>query len=102
LISNAVKYNRKNGKIFLRFYKSKDKQFAVIEVQDTGLGIPKEKLSHLFTDYFRTNLAQVSLIEGTGLGLAFIKKLIELHGGSITVNSEIGVGSTFIAKLPLA
>lgn len=100
LISNAEKYNRQSGKAFLRLYKSEDGQSVIIEVQDTGPGIPQEKIPQLFTEYFRLNLSQLNLVEGTGLGLAFIKKLIELHGGSISVESEIGVGSTFTVKLP--
>jgi signal transduction histidine kinase len=101
LVSNAVKYNRTNGKVFLKVYKSKDKQFAVIEVQDTGYGIPERKIPQLFTEYFRGDLSQSSLVEGTGLGLTFIKKLIELHGGTITVESVEGGGSTFTVYLPL-
>lgn len=101
LVSNAVKYNRVNGKVFLRIYKSDDKQSAVIEVQDTGLGIPPEKIPQLFTEYFRGDLSQSNLVEGTGLGLAFIKKLAELHGGQISLESEVGVGSTFTVSLPL-
>jgi|GEM_PF-1852263 len=100
LVSNAVKYNRINGKVFLSFYKSENKQFIVIEVQDNGLGIPEEKIPKLFTDYFRADLSQSNSIEGTGLGLAFIKKLIELQEGNITVESQIGVGSTFKVSLP--
>ncbi|HEY8272222.1 MAG TPA: GAF domain-containing sensor histidine kinase, partial [Pseudobdellovibrionaceae bacterium] len=100
LVSNAVKYNRMDGEAFLRLYKSEDGQSAVIEVQDTGLGISEEKIPQLFTEYFRGDLSQSNLVEGTGLGLAFIKKLIELHGGSIVVESEVGVGSTFKVMLP--
>lgn len=101
LLSNAVKYNRINGKAFLRLYKSEDGQSAIIEVQDTGPGIPAEKIPQLFTEYFRGDLSQSNLVEGTGLGLAFIKKLIELHGGRITVESKVGTGSLFRVILPL-
>lgn len=100
LVSNAVKYNRVNGKVLLSFYKSESKQCVVIEVQDNGLGISEEKIPKLFTDYFRADLSQSNSIEGTGLGLAFIKKLIELQGGNITVESQIGIGSTFKVSLP--
>lgn len=100
LISNAVKYNRRNGQVFLRIHSAEDKQFVVIEVQDTGIGIPPEKIPRLFTEYYRADLLHSDLIEGTGLGLAFVKKLVELQGGSITVESEGGVGSTFKVLLP--
>lgn len=102
LVSNAVKYNRVGSTAFLRFYKSEDGQSAVIDVQDSGPGIPQEKIPQLFTEYFRADLSQSNLIEGTGLGLAFIKKLIELHGGSISVESEVGIGSIFRVTLPLS
>lgn len=100
LLSNAVKYNRVNGKVFLKLFKSEDRQFIVIEVQDTGLGIPSDKMPQLFTEYFRADLSQTNPIEGSGLGLSFIKKLIELSGGTITVESIPGEGSTFTVHLP--
>jgi PAS domain S-box-containing protein len=100
LISNAIKYNRINGETFLRFSLSDNEQGVLIEVQDTGIGIPSEKMPQLFTEYYRADLSHIDLTEGTGLGLAFIKKLVELHGGTVTVESELGVGSTFKVWLP--
>jgi len=101
LFSNAVKYNRIKGEIFLRFYKSQDNRNVVIEVQDTGIGVSAEKLSKLFTEYFRADLSQSNPVEGDGLGLAFVKKLVELHHGVITVESKADSGSTFTISLPL-
>jgi len=101
LFSNAVKYNRPDGMIFLKLYKSGDGQHVIIEVRDTGIGISPEKLSQIFTEYFRVDLSKSGLIEGDGLGLAFVKKLVELHHGSITVESEQNTGSTFKVCLPL-
>ena len=101
LISNAVKYNRAGGKIFLTAGKSPDGKFSVLAVRDTGLGIPEEKLPKIFAEFFRVDLSEVNPVEGTGLGLAFIQKLVELHGGHITVESELGTGSTFTVFLPL-
>lgn len=102
LISNAVKYNWDNGQVFLKLYPSKDRQSAVIEVQDTGTGIPADKLPKLFAEYYRAvDMTQADQVEGTGLGLAFVKKLLELHDGQITVESEVGLGSSFKVLLPL-
>lgn len=98
LVSNAVKYNRPEGEVLLRFSPSEDRQWFILEVQDTGEGIPQEKMDRLFTEYYRTS--QNHEVEGTGLGLAFVKKLVELHGGTITVESEVDVGSTFRVVLP--
>lgn len=108
LVSNAVKYNRAHGKIFIRFSEIREdaaiasgNQTLLIEVQDTGFGIPAEKIPHLFTDYYRMDFSKTQPIEGTGLGLPFIKKLVERYGGSITVESTLGIGSTFKITLPL-
>lgn len=101
LLSNALKYNRKNGKVFLRFYNPDDTDSFIIEVEDTGIGVAPEKMPQLFVEYFRGDLSQLNLVEGSGLGLAFIKKLIELNNGNITITSKEKVGSTFKVKLPL-
>ncbi len=101
LLSNAVKYNRPEGSVFLRCYTGESDPVAVIEVRDTGRGIPPEKMPHLFVEYYRTDLTAANPVEGTGLGLAFIKKLVELHGGRLSVASEEGVGSTIRVMLPL-
>jgi PAS domain S-box-containing protein len=98
LLSNATKYNKDDGQVILKMHLSDDEQFIVIKVIDTGCGIPSEKIPKLFTDYFRTG--QTEQVEGTGLGLAFIKRLVEMQGGSLSVESELGVGSTFTVTLP--
>lgn len=102
LISNAVKYNRVNGNAFLRFYSSENAQSVIIEVQDTGIGIPAEKISQLFIEYYRADLSSANPVEGSGLGLSFIKKLVELHGGRISIESEVGTGSLFKVMLPFS
>lgn len=89
LISNACKYNRIAGKVFLRFHYSHDGQAVMIEVQDSGFGIAPEKMSQIFIEYFRTDLSKSTSVEGSGLGLAFTKKLIDLQGGNITVELEM-------------
>jgi len=101
LLSNAVKYNQPHGKACLYLYKHQEEPYLVIEMRDTGKGISAEQIPNLFTDYYRADLSQANQIEGTGLGLAFIKKLVDLYGGDITVESEVGVGSTFKVLLPI-
>lgn len=100
LLSNAIKYNKRRGEVILKIQETPNHQFASIEVQDTGLGIPADKIPEIFNDYFRVGTASYDQIEGTGLGLAFIKKLIDMHGGQITVTSQVGAGSTFTVLLP--
>ncbi len=100
LVSNAIKYNRPNGAVYLRAKECGDARFVAISVQDTGKGISSEQIPFLFTEYFRVGAHAHSTVEGTGLGLAFIKKLVELHGGDVSVCSELEKGSTFTILLP--
>lgn len=99
LISNAIKYNRPGGKIFCRVFTQPENLQIVFQVEDTGLGIPQDKLDMVFTDFYRIK-PKMGEIEGTGLGLASAKKLVELHGGSIEVDSREGIGSIFSVRLP--
>jgi signal transduction histidine kinase len=99
LLSNAVKYTQAGGQIEVRVYPSGDQ--AVVEVADTGLGIPADDIPHIFDKFFRVNRREHMAQSGTGLGLPIAKALIEKHGGRITVSSQLGVGSVFKALLPL-
>jgi signal transduction histidine kinase len=73
----------------------------VLTVQDTGIGIPAEDLPHLFTRFFRAGNAVRQAIPGTGLGLAIVSSIVERHGGTVTVDSEEGVGTTVTIRLPI-
>jgi signal transduction histidine kinase len=100
LVSNAIKYNKTGGRVWLKIQEAANPNFVSIEVQDNGIGIPTEKMSQIFNQYFRSGVTSYDQVEGTGLGLAYTKKLINLHGGQIHVSSEVGVGSTFVVLLP--
>ncbi len=96
LLSNAIKFNHIDGKVFLRIFPSSDQQWVICEVEDTGVGIPKANLPNLFQEFYQAgNRSVLQKHEGTGLGLCLVKRFVELHGGTITVESEEGVGSTF-------
>ncbi|MER3492823.1 MAG: hybrid sensor histidine kinase/response regulator [Mastigocladus sp. ERB_26_2] len=97
LLSNAIKYSRPDSIVYfeLRF----KNQTVIFNIKDEGIGIPLEDQKHLFQPFYRAN--NVGSIPGTGLGLAIVKKCLEAHGGDITVNSEVGVGTTFTVTLPL-
>ncbi len=102
LISNAIKFNREEGgAVSVQLHKSEDNAALIGLVQDIGIGIPQEKLSTLFQKFHQVDPSPARKHEGTGLGLALTRELIELHGGSITVDSELGVGTTFTFKLPV-
>jgi signal transduction histidine kinase len=101
LLSNAVKYNQQDGSIFLRLYLAEDMQHWVCEVEDTGIGVASDKLKSVFDEFYQVDNSYSREFEGTGLGLSVTKKLIELHGGKLWVESELGVGSKFTFELPV-
>lgn len=99
LLSNAIKYNRDGGSIELDV-QAKDNDKLRILVKDTGAGIAKDRIPELFLPFNRLD-AENSEIEGTGIGLTITRRIVELMGGRVDVESEIGVGSTFWIELPL-
>jgi len=98
LAGNAVKYNRDGGAVTLRV-SAVDGQVR-IEVADTGIGIREENLPRLFSEFFRERREETRDVEGNGLGLAIVKRLVERAGGSVSVASVAGEGSTFTVLLP--
>jgi PAS domain S-box-containing protein len=99
LLSNAVKFSFEGGRVEVCAYSAGDE--VVLSVADQGMGIPEEDQPRLFTKFFRSGLARESGIRGTGLGLALAKEAVELHQGSIEVESELGVGTRFTVNLPI-
>jgi signal transduction histidine kinase len=98
LITNAIKYNRRGGKVAVSGSLSDGE--IVIAVGDTGVGIPEKYRPFLFDEFFRIKEAGVKRVEGTGLGLHITKRIVSEMGGSIDVESQAGVGSTFRVRLP--
>ena len=99
LVSNAVKFTDQ-GFIAVRAWA--DESFVTIAVQDTGIGIPKEKQEEIFQEFTQVESGTTRRYGGTGLGLAIARRLVELMGGRIWVESEVGKGSTFFFTLPRA
>ena len=99
LLSNAIKFTPEGGSVTIRTFVDGDA--AVVEVEDTGIGIPAAEQSRLFQRFFRSTTATEQAIPGTGLGLVITKAIAEAHGGSITVRSEVGQGTCFHVSLPL-
>jgi len=97
LVSNAVKYNRDGGRVQVKV----ERQDGVVRlaVADTGIGLSPEEASRLFQEFVRIKNERTRTIPGTGLGLSIVKKLAQLYGGDVTVQSEANVGSTFTVTL---
>jgi signal transduction histidine kinase len=99
LVENAIKYTQPQGQIALLLTKKDDK--AHIAVKDTGIGIASNKLTKVFNRFFRAHTPGENEIPGSGLGLSFVKTIVERHGGQVWVKSELNVGSTFTIVLPI-
>lgn len=104
LLSNAINYTQEGGRVQLiaREMHVKEHGDAVeFIVKDSGLGIPKKDIPRIFERFYRVNKSRSRSSGGTGLGLSIVKHLVDLHHGSIKVESELGLGSSFIIELPL-
>ncbi|MER3477085.1 MAG: hypothetical protein C4287_11860, partial [Leptolyngbya sp. ERB_1_2] len=99
LLSNAIKFTPAQGHVTMRVRVSGDT--AILQIEDTGIGIPSHQRSFLFQKFQQLDASYHRKYEGTGLGLALTKQLVELHGGTIEVESTVGVGSTFTVFLPM-
>jgi signal transduction histidine kinase len=100
LYTNAIKYNRINGKVMVNA--SLADNSVEISVADTGIGIRREDQERIFYEFERLENTQGPYYEGTGMGLALAQRFVEMHGGKIWVESEFGKGSKFIFRMPLA
>jgi len=98
LLSNALKFTPRNGAVEVRLSAARDE--VVLEVADTGIGIPASAQRELFTRFFRTDAAIAAAIQGTGLGLSIVKAIVDGHGGRVGVESAEGKGATFRVTLP--
>ncbi len=99
LVSNAIKYTPSGGRVTVRMFVRE--QRATLEISDTGIGIPEDALPHLFEEFYRAPNAKAQVKEGTGLGLAITKDLVTRFGGHISVQSQVGHGTTFTVIFPL-
>ena len=98
LLSNAVKFNKENGTIFINVrLEEKD---VVVEVKDEGIGIPKDKIPTIFERFEQVRTKMKSEREGSGIGLYIVKSLIQMHDGSVKIESEEGKGCSTIFTLP--
>jgi signal transduction histidine kinase len=97
LVSNAIKYTPEGGHIGMTFWPGANETVRIV-LSDSGIGIPKDEIPRLFTEFFRAS--NVKNVIGTGLGLTIVKEIVDQHGGQIQVESEEGLGTTFVIHLP--
>lgn len=100
LMENAVKYNRPGG--FVQTDITMDSTSLSIRVEDSGIGIAKEDQKRIFERFYRVDKGRSKRVAGTGLGLSIVKHVTEFYGGCVSVESQSGVGSTFLVQLPAA
>jgi two-component system phosphate regulon sensor histidine kinase PhoR len=100
LVENAIQYTRPGGEVRVRA--SRDGRTAVVEVSDNGVGIPSRDQGRVFERFYRVDRARSRETGGTGLGLSIVRHVAENHGGQVLLESELGRGSTFTVRLPLA
>lgn len=98
IVSNAIKYTEKGGTVELKLYSEYDS--VVMEISDNGIGIPEESIPHIFDRFYRVDKARARATGGSGLGLSIASQIVTLHGGTIEVESKIGVGTKIKIRIP--
>jgi len=99
IINNAIKFSNKGGFVKVRIATDSDKKFAQILIEDNGIGIPKEDIENIFNRFYQVDKSRND--KGTGLGLAIAKWIIDIHEGTIDIESELGKGTKFYINLPM-
>jgi signal transduction histidine kinase len=99
LVENAIQYTRRGGNVTVSV-RLDDGGRAMLEVRDSGIGIPSKEQSRIFERFYRVDRARSRETGGTGLGLSIVRHVAENHGGTVAVDSEVGRGSTFTVRLP--
>lgn len=98
LLTNAVKYSDRDPEVKVDGFR--DKTGIVIKVEDNGIGIPKSEQKHIFDKFYRITTGNIHKTKGLGLGLYYVKRIAESHGGDVSVSSKPGKGSIFTVTIP--
>jgi len=101
LVDNAVKYAKENTPLRIRITTQSNEKAITIRVEDNGIGMNKETVKRVFERFYRAHTGNIHNVKGFGLGLSYVKTMIQAHEGSISVDSTLGKGSTFTVQLPL-
>ena len=99
LVENGIKYNVPGGKLWVRLLRQGEN--ALLQVSDTGVGIPEDAREHIFERFFRVDKARSRATGGSGLGLAIVRTIVQRNRGEITVDTQVGVGTTFTVSFPV-
>ena len=99
LIENGIKYNVPGGQLTVRLIRQEDN--ALLQVSDTGMGIPEEALTHIFERFYRVDKARSRATGGSGLGLAIVRAIVQRNRGEITVDTQVGKGTVFTVSFPV-
>ena len=99
LLDNAIKYSKEGLQIDLST--SNTGQMLTIRIKDNGIGMTKETQAHIFEKFYRAHTGNLHDVKGFGLGLSYVKAMVDAHGGKVRVESALGKGTTFIVTLPL-
>jgi signal transduction histidine kinase len=99
LLGNALKFTPAGGALNVRL--GQEGTQLVLQVSDTGIGIPKDKVERIFDRFYQVDGSMTRQYGGVGLGLALVKEIVEAHGGDVSVTSQVGQGSTFRVTLPV-
>ncbi len=101
LLSNAMKYTPSGGRVWVRIQRDPEREgWLLLQVEDTGVGIPKQNQPHIFDRFYRVRNPETNKVQGLGLGLSFVAWIVSAHGGTVAVNSEPEVGAKFTVRLP--
>jgi two-component system phosphate regulon sensor histidine kinase PhoR len=98
LVENAIKYSKECGSV--RVHTARAGMYVTVAVKDDGIGISPEDCAKVFDEFYRARNEHTASIPGTGLGLSLVKRLTELHEGTVTVSSTLGKGSEFTVSIP--